>query len=82
MLNWGSRSKRAETGLAGEDAAPACPQRAGLRLLERNYRVAAGSGRHEGKVDLIPVNHDGTPAIAAARTDAPRWRPAASMSWP
>lgn len=55
MFNWGSRSKP-DTGARGqsaEDAALVLLQRADLRLLERNYRVAAGPGSRAGEVGLI-----------------------------
>lgn len=86
MFNWGSRSKRAdqraETGLAGEDAALVHLQRAGLRLLERNYRVAAGPGRRAGEVDLILLDRDGTLVFVEvrARTSASHGGAAASVT--
>ena len=71
VFNWGSRSKaKAATGLAGEDAAAAHLQRAGLKLLERNYRVAAGPSRRAGEVDLILQAPDRTQVFAEVRARA------------
>ncbi|RZJ08215.1 MAG: YraN family protein [Rubrivivax sp.] len=69
MFNWGSRSKPATkaSGDAGEDAALAHLQHAGLRLLERNYRVAAGPSRRAGEVDLIMSDRDGTLVFVEVR---------------
>ena len=82
MFNWGSRSgARAATGTAGEDAALAHLQRAGLKLLERNYRVAAGPSRRAGEVDLILRDRDGTLVFVEvrARADASHGGAAASV---
>lgn len=72
MFNWGSRSKPATkaAGDAAEDAALAHLQRAGLRLLERNYRVAAGPSRRAGEVDLILTDRDGTLVFVEVRARA------------
>ncbi|WP_457443926.1 YraN family protein [Roseateles sp. P5_E4] len=72
MFKWGSRSKpdRAEIGLAGEDAALAHLQRAGLRLVERNYRVGGGPNRRAGEVDLILQDRDGTLVFVEVRARA------------
>ncbi len=43
---------------------------AGLRLLERNYRVAAGPSRHAGEVDLIMQDRDGTLVFVEVRARA------------
>lgn len=72
MFNWGSRSKPATkaSGDAAEDAALAHLQRAGLRLVERNYRVAAGPSRRAGEVDLIMQAGDGTLVFVEVRARA------------
>ena len=72
MFKWSSRSKpdRAEIGLAGEDAALAHLQHAGLRLVERNYRVSAGPSRRAGEVDLILQDRDGTLVFVEVRARA------------
>jgi putative endonuclease len=84
MFNWGSRSKpdTAARGAAAEDAALAHLRRAGLRLLERNYRVAAGPSRHAGEVDLILQDRDGTLVFVEvrARADASHGGAAASVT--
>jgi putative endonuclease len=84
MFNWGSRSRPATktSGDAAEDAALAHLQRAGLRLLERNYRVAAGPSRRAGEVDLILQDRDGTLVFVEvrARSDASHGGAAASVT--
>jgi putative endonuclease len=72
MFNWGSRSKpdTKTRGDAAEDAALAHLQRAGLRLLERNYRVGAGPSRRAGEVDLILADGDGTLVFVEVRARA------------
>ena len=69
MFNWGSRSKpdTKTRGDAAEDAALAHLQTAGLRLLERNYRVGAGPSRRAGEVDLIMTDRDGTLVFVEVR---------------
>jgi putative endonuclease len=39
----------------------------GLRLLERNYRVAHGPSRHGGEIDLILRDRDGTLVFVEVR---------------
>ena len=84
MFNWGSRSKpdTSTRGQAAEDAALAHLQRAGLRLLERNYRIAAGRSRRAGEVDLIMTDRDGTLVFVEvrARADASHGGAAASVT--
>jgi putative endonuclease len=84
MFNWGSRSKppTKTRGDAAEDAALAHLQRAGLRLLERNYRVAAGPSRRAGEVDLIMSDRDGTLVFVEvrARIDTSHGGAAASVT--
>lgn len=72
MFNWGSRSKpdTKTRGDAAEDAALAYLQGAGLRLLERNYRVGAGPSRRAGEVDLIMADRDGTLVFVEVRARA------------
>ena len=84
MFNGGSRSKAVTKtrGDAAEDAALAHLQRAGLRLLERNYRVAAGPSRRAGEVDLILTDRDGTLVFVEvpARADDSHGGAAASVT--
>ena len=53
-----------QTGDAAEDQALAHLQRAGLRLLERNYRTP---GRGGGEIDLIMREPDGTTVFVEVR---------------
>ena len=53
-----------QTGDAAEDEALAHLQRAGLRLLERNYRTP---GRGGGEIDLIMREPDGTTVFVEVR---------------
>lgn len=82
MFTWGSGSKtqRAETGSAAEDAALAHLRQAGLTLLERNYRVAAGPSRRAGEVDLIMRDRDGTLVFVEVRARASRSHGGAAAS--
>jgi len=59
-------SKKA-VGDAAEDRALAHLRAGGLRLVERNYRVAAGPSRRAGEVDLILRDRDGTLVFAEVR---------------
>jgi putative endonuclease len=84
MFKGGFRS-RPDTGARGqaaEEAALAHLQRAGLRLLVRNYRVAAGPSRPAGEVDLILRDRDGTLVFVEvrARADASHGGAAASVT--
>ncbi|MET0383919.1 MAG: YraN family protein, partial [Burkholderiaceae bacterium] len=40
----------------------------GMRLLERNYRVARGPSRHGGEIDLILRDRDGTLVFVEVRS--------------
>ena len=59
-----------EIGDEGEALALAHLQRAGLVLVERNYRVARGPHARGGEVDLILRERDGTLVFAEVRTRA------------
>lgn len=84
MFNWGSRSKpyTKTRGDAAEEAALAHLQGAGLRLLERNYRVGAGPSRRAGEVDLVMTDRDGTLVFVEvrARADSSHGGAAASVT--
>lgn len=54
-------------GEAAEDRALAYLLAQGLRLVERNYRVAAGPGARAGEVDLILRERDGTLVFVEVR---------------
>ena len=62
------RLARAQTGRAGEDLALRTLEARGLRLLERNYRVARGPSRRGGEIDLILRDIDGTLVFVEVRT--------------
>ncbi|GIX24759.1 MAG: UPF0102 protein [Caldimonas sp.] len=55
-------------GDAAEQRALAHLQRAGLVLVERNYRVARGPHAHAGEVDLIMRERDGTLVFVEVRS--------------
>ncbi len=55
-------------GDAGEALALQHLQRAGLMLVERNYRVARGPSARGGEVDLILRERDGTLVFVEVRT--------------
>lgn len=57
-------------GDAAEQRALAHLQRAGLALVERNYRVARGPRAHAGEVDLIMRDRDGTLVFVEVRSRA------------
>lgn len=54
-------------GEAGEDRALAWLQAAGLVLVQRNYRLAAGPRARAGEVDLIMRERDGTLVFVEVR---------------
>lgn len=54
-------------GDEGEDRALAHLQRAGLKLVERNYRVAAGPRARGGEIDLVLRERDGTLVFVEVR---------------
>ncbi len=56
----------------GEDRALACLLRAGLKLVERNYRVAGGPRVRGGEIDLVLRDRDGTLVFVEVRTRATR----------
>lgn len=65
----GRRTTKA-IGDEGEALALAHLQRAGLTLVERNYRVARGPRVRGGEVDLILRERDGTLVFAEVRQRA------------
>lgn len=65
----GRRTTKA-IGDEGEALALAHLQRAGLVLVERNYRVARGPRARGGEVDLILRERDGTLVFVEVRTRA------------
>ena len=63
----GAESGRAATGRAGEALAQRYLEARGLRVLERNYRVARGRSRLGGEIDLIALDGDGTVVFVEVR---------------
>lgn len=59
-------------GDGGEDRALACLLRAGLKLVERNYRVAGGPRVRGGEIDLVLRDRDDTLVFVEVRTRATR----------
>lgn len=84
LVKTGSASSRSpstkQLGDQAEDLALAHLQRAGLRLLERNYRTP---GRGGGEIDLIMRAPDGTCVFVEVRRRASSSHggAAASVSW-
>ena len=62
-----SETARARTGRAGEALAQRYLEARGLRVLERNYRVARGRSRLGGEIDLILLDTDGTLVFVEVR---------------
>ena len=58
---------RALTGRAGEALAQRYLEARGLRVLERNYRVARGRSRRGGEIDLVALDTDGTLVFVEVR---------------
>ena len=58
---------RAQRGASGEQAALEHLQRHGLKLVQRNYRVARGPGAPGGEVDLVMRESDGTLVFVEVR---------------
>ncbi|MDE1948215.1 MAG: YraN family protein [Burkholderiales bacterium] len=63
----GSGGGRKAIGDAAEALALAWLEERGLRLLERNYRVARGPSARGGEIDLILREHDGTLVFVEVR---------------
>lgn len=75
-----SADRRRQTGQAGEARALAHLSARGLRLLVRNYRVAAGPSARGGEVDLIMRAPDGTLVFVEVRARASRSQGGAAAS--
>jgi putative endonuclease len=57
-----------QTGGEAEERALGHLQRQGLRLIERNYRVARGPQARGGEIDLIMQTRDGTLVFVEVRS--------------
>jgi putative endonuclease len=64
------KSGSAVRGVEGEDRALQHLQRQGLRLVQRNYRVARGPSARGGEIDLILRDRDGTLVFVEVRSRA------------
>jgi len=62
-----AKNARAVAGRDAEERARRFLEARGLRLLERNYRVARGPSRHGGEIDLILRDRDGTLVFVEVR---------------
>ena len=62
-----AETARARTGRLGEALAQRHLESHGLRVLERNYRVARGRSRLGGEIDLILLDTDGTLVFVEVR---------------
>jgi putative endonuclease len=67
MVSGSKASERQRRGDAAEALALQHLQRAGLTLVERNYRVARGPHARGGEVDLILRDRDGTLVFVEVR---------------
>jgi putative endonuclease len=74
------RTSHQATGDSGEARALAYLQQQGLKLVERNYRVARGPSRRAGEVDLILRDRDGTLVFVEVRVRASRQAGGAAAS--
>ncbi|PXW96586.1 putative endonuclease [Sphaerotilus hippei] len=71
---------RRERGSAAEARALQHLLSQGLRLVERNYRVAAGPSRRAGEIDLIMRDRDGTLVFVEVRSRLSRSQGGAAAS--
>lgn len=69
-MEFTGRRKTKAIGDEGEALALAHLQRAGLTLVERNYRVARGPHARGAEVDLIVRDRDGTLVFVEVRSRA------------
>ncbi|RQO55490.1 YraN family protein [Paucibacter sp. KBW04] len=84
LFKWRASSTSSSSksfGEAAEERALQFLQQHGLRLVERNYRVAAGPRARAGEVDLIMHDTEGTLVFVEvrARADASHGGAAASV---
>ena len=57
-----------QIGDSAEDRALAYLQQRGMRLLQRNYRLAGGPRQRGAEIDLILRDHDGTLVFVEVRS--------------
>ena len=70
MPGWTGKATTKATGDAAEDRALAHLQQQGLRLVQRNYRLAGGPRQRGAEVDLILRSPDGTLVFVEVRSRA------------
>lgn len=70
VKRWGGVGSPGEAGNLAETLALQHLQHAGLRLVQRNYRVARGPGARAGEIDLIMREPDGTIVFVEVRSRA------------
>jgi putative endonuclease len=70
VKRWGGVGSPGEAGNLAETMALRHLQHAGLRLVQRNYRVARGPGARAGEIDLIMREPDGTIVFVEVRARA------------
>ena len=70
VKRWGAVGSSGEAGSLAETQALLHIQQAGLRLVQRNYRVARGPGARAGEIDLIMREPDGTIVFVEVRARA------------
>lgn len=79
-----SRSTKSEStkraGDRAEDQALALLLSEGLRLVQRNYRVARGPGRRGAEIDLIMQDREGTLVFVEVRSRSSRKQGGAAAS--
>lgn len=76
VKRWGGEDSPGAAGNLAETLALQHLQQAGLRLVQRNYRVARGPGARAGEIDLIMREPDGTIVFVEVRSRAaPAARP-------
>lgn len=68
VKRWGEGSSPGQAGFQAETLALQHLQNAGLRLVQRNYRVARGPGARGGEIDLIMREPDGTIVFVEVRS--------------
>ena len=70
VKRWGAVSSPGAAGNQAEALALQHLLNAGLRLVQRNYRVARGPGARAGEIDLIMREPDGTVVFVEVRSRA------------
>lgn len=68
VKRWGESSSPGQAGSQAETMALQHLRSAGLRLVQRNYRVARGPGARAGEIDLIMREPDGTVVFVEVRS--------------